>query len=174
MADVQELLSELKIKHTIRDERFSGRPLSVEFHGELRQDQLTAARAMLAHDTGVLSASTAFGKTVIAAWLLAERGVNTLVLVHRRQLLEQWVERLCGFLDLPQTAIGKVGGGRKKTSGMIDVALVQSLVRKGVVDDLVGEYGQVIIDECHHVSAHSFEQVLRRARPNTCSGSPPR
>jgi superfamily II DNA or RNA helicase len=107
MADVQELLSELKIKHTIRDERFSGRPLSVEFQGELRQDQLTAARAMLAHDAGVLSASTAFGKTVIAAWLLAERGVNTLVLVHRRQLLEQWVERLCGFLDLPQTAIGR-------------------------------------------------------------------
>jgi superfamily II DNA or RNA helicase len=119
---------------------------------------------MLAHDTGVLSASTAFGKTVIAAWLIAKRGVNTLVLVHRRQLLEQWVERLCGFLDLPQTAIGKVGGGRKKTSGMIDVALVQSLVRKGVVDDLVGEYGHIIIDECHHVSAHSFEQVLRRAK----------
>ena len=164
MADVQELLSELKIKQTIRDERFFGWALGVEFHGELRQDQLTAATAMLAHDTGVLSASTAFGKTVIAAWLIANRGVNALVLVHRRQLLEQWVERLCGFLDLPQTAIGNVGGGRKKTSGMIDVALVQSLVRKGVVDDRVGEYGHIIIDECHHVSAHSFEQVLRRAK----------
>src|SRR5205807_9397806 len=129
LGDVQELLSELKIAHVIRDERAFGRPLTVEFRGELRHEQLIAASAMLAHDTGVLSAGTAFGKTVIAAWLIAKRGINALVLVHRRQLLEQWVERLCGFLDLPQTAIGKVGGGRKKTSGMIDVALVQSLVR---------------------------------------------
>jgi hypothetical protein len=164
LADVQELLSGLKINYIIRDERFSGRPLAVEFHGELRQDQLIAARAMLAHDTGVLSASTAFGKTVIAAWLIAKRGVNTLVLVHRRQLLEQWIERLCAFLDLPRRAIGYIGGGGKRPNGSIDVALVQSLVRKGVVDDRVAEYGHVIVDECHHVSAHSFEQVLRRAK----------
>jgi superfamily II DNA or RNA helicase/very-short-patch-repair endonuclease len=164
LGDVQELLSGLRINHTICDERFYGRPLTVEFRGELHQQQLIAAMAILAHDTGVLSASTAFGKTVIAAWLIAKRGVNTLVLVHRRQLLEQWIERLCTFLGLPRTAIGHIGGGRKKFHGMIDVALVQSLVRKGVVDDRIGEYGHIIIDECHHVSAHSFEQVLRRAK----------
>jgi hypothetical protein len=164
LADVQELLSELNITHNMRDERCPGRPLAVEFRGELRHEQLTAAGAILAHDTGVLSASTAFGKTVIAAWLIAKRGVNTLVLVHRRQLLEQWIERLYLFLNLPSKSIGQIEGGRKKPNGMIDVALVQSLVRKGVVDDCVGEYGHVIIDECHHLSAHSFEQVLRRAK----------
>ena len=96
LEDVQELLSDLHIEAVVRDERYAGKPLDVEFHGELRPEQETAARAMLAHDTGVLSATTAFGKTVVAAWLIAQRGVNTLVLVHRRQLLEQWVERLVG------------------------------------------------------------------------------
>src|SRR6266446_5223772 len=164
LGDVQELLSELKITHVIHDERFSGRPLTVEFRGALRQEQLTAASAMLAHDTGVLCASTAFGKTVIAAWLIAKRRANTLVLVHRRQLLEQWIERLCAFLDLPEKVIGHIGGGRKNPTGVIDVALVQSLVRKGVVDERVGEYAHLIVDECHHLSAHSFEQVVRRAK----------
>ncbi len=170
LGDVQELLSDLNITAVTRDERCSGRPLTVGFRGELRPGQLTAARAMLAHDTGVLSAATAFGKTVVAAWLIAQRRVNTLVLVHRRQLLEQWIERLSAFLDLPPKSIGRIGGGRKKPNGMLDVALIQSLVRKGVVDDRVGEYGQLIIDECHHLSAHSFEQVARRAKAKYVAG----
>jgi len=170
LGDVQEFLSELKITHVIRDERVVGQPLTVEFRGELRDEQLTAARAMLAHDTGVLSASTAFGKTVVAAWLIAQRRVNTLVLVHRRQLLEQWIERLCAFLDLPPKSIGHIGGGRKKPNGMLDIALIQSLVRKGVVDDRVAEYGHLIVDECHHLSAHSFEQVARRAKAKFVTG----
>ena len=111
-----------------------------------------------------MSATTAFGKTVVAAWLIAQRGVNTLVLVHRRQLLEQWVQRLSTFLDLPPKAIGRIGGGHKKATGSLDVAVIQSLVRKGVVKDCVAEYGQVIVDECHHLSARSFEQVVRRAK----------
>lgn len=111
LSDLLELLSETGIKHRIRDERFSGQPLEVEFRGELRQEQLTAATAMLGHDMGVLSASTAFGKTVVAAWLIAKRSVSTLVLVHRRQLLEQWIERLSAFLDVQRTAIGQIGGG---------------------------------------------------------------
>jgi superfamily II DNA or RNA helicase/very-short-patch-repair endonuclease len=168
--DVQELLSRLKITHVIRDERFLGRPLAVEFRGELRQEQLVAANAMLAHDTGVLSASTAFGKTVVAAWLIARRRVNTLVLVHRRQLLEQWIDRLCAFLDLPPKSIGHIGGGRKKPSGMLDIALIQSLVRKDAVDDHVAEYGHLIVDECHHLPAHSFERVARRAKAKFVTG----
>jgi superfamily II DNA or RNA helicase len=107
---------------------------------------------MLAHDTGVLSATTAFGKTVIAAWLIAQRGVNTLVLVHRRQLLEQWVERLSALLDLPPKSVGRMGGGRRKPTGSLDVAVIQSLVRKGVVRDCVAQYGHVVVDECHHLS----------------------
>jgi superfamily II DNA or RNA helicase len=93
-----------------------------------------------------------------------KRGVNALVLVHRRQLLDQWVERLSTFLDMPANAIGRIGGGRRRPTGRIDVGIIQSLVRKGVVADLVADYGHVIIDECHHLSAHSFEQIARQAK----------
>jgi len=170
LGDLYELLVKLKITPVIRDERFCGRPLTVMFRGALRQEQLSAARAMLDHDTGVLSASTAFGKTVVAAWLIAQRRVNALVLVHRRQLLEQWIERLRAFLDLDPKSIGYVGGGRRKLSGVVDIALIQSLACRGAVDDCVAEYGHLIVDECHHLSASSFEQVARRAKAKFVTG----
>ena len=107
---------------------------------------------------------------MVAAWLIAQRGVNTLVLVHRQQLLEQWIERLSTFLNLPAKTVGRLGGGRKKLTGMLDVALMQSLVHKGVVDDRVGEYGYLIVDECHHLSARSFELVARRAKAKFVTG----
>jgi superfamily II DNA or RNA helicase/very-short-patch-repair endonuclease len=162
--DVRKTLTDLGIRVVIRDERCVGSRLDVKFHGELRQEQKAAADAMLRHETGVLAAATAFGKTVVAAWLIAQRQVSTLVLVHRRQLLDQWVERLSTFLDIPAKSIGRIGGGRSRPTGKIDVGIIQSLVRKGVVDDLVAEYGHVIVDECHHLSAHSFEQVVRQAK----------
>ena len=164
LEDIEENLQALKIKPIVRDERSLGKLLNVSFCGKLRPEQQVAADAMLKHSTGVLAATTAFGKTVLAAWLIAQRGANTLVLVHRQQLLEQWVERLSEFLGLPTKGIGKLGGGRKKLNGEIDVALMQSLVRKGTVDDRVGDYGHLIVDECHHLSALSFELVARRAR----------
>jgi len=164
LEDVRQVLTDLSIRPVIRDERDNGQPLHATFHGELRPEQKLAADAMLKHETGVLSATTAFGKTVVAAWLIAQRMVSTLVLVHRRQLLDQWVERLVAFLDVPAKSIGRIGGGRKSPTGLLDVGVIQSLVRKGVVDDRVGDYGQVIVDECHHLSAHSFEQVVRRAK----------
>ncbi|MBM2813109.1 MAG: UvsW helicase, partial [Chloroflexi bacterium] len=170
LEDARQVLTDLKIRPVIRDERLSGQPLHATFHGELRTEQKLAAEAMLKHETGVLAATTAFGKTVVAAWLIAQRGVNTLVLVHRRQLLDQWVERLATFLDLPAKSIGRIGGGRNKPTGLLDVAIIQSLVRKGVVDDCVGQYGQLIVDECHHLSAHSFEQVARRAKARFVAG----
>jgi len=165
-----ETLRELKIKPVLLDERCIGVPLKVVFRGALRPDQQAAAEALLAHDTGVLAATTAFGKTVVAAWLIARRGVNTLILVHRQQLLEQWIERLSEFLSLPATAIGRLGGGRNKLTGALDVALVQSLVRKEAVDDRVANYGQVIVDECHHISARSFELAVRRAKAKFITG----
>jgi superfamily II DNA or RNA helicase/very-short-patch-repair endonuclease len=164
LEDVREVLIDLNIRPVIRDERFSGHPLQATFHGELRTEQKFAAEAMLKHDTGVLAATTAFGKTVVAAWLIAQRGVNTLVLVHRRQLLDQWIERLATFLDVSTKSVGRIGGGRHKPTGLLDVAVIQSLLRNDVVNDCVAEYGQVIVDECHHLSAHSFEQVVRRAK----------
>ena len=168
--DVCQLLADHHVKPVLRDERLNGSRLDVKFHGELRSDQKIAADAMCKHDTGVLSATTAFGKTVIGAWLIAQRGVSTLVLVHRRQLLEQWIERLSAFLGLPPKEIGRIGAGRKKPNGLIDVALIQSLVRKDVVDDQVGQYGHLVIDECHHLSAHSFEQVARRFKGKFVTG----
>ena len=170
LEEVLELLRRLKIEPSQRDERFGGTPLEVSFHGELRPEQQAAAQAMAAHETGVLAATTAFGKTVLAAWLIAQRGVNTLVLVHREQLMQQWVERLSTFLGLPTKSIGQIGGGRKKATGVLDVALVQSLVRRGVVSDRVADYGHLVVDECHHLSARSFELVARRAKARFVTG----
>ncbi len=168
--EVLGLLATLRVEVALRDERCHGRPLAVEFCGTLRAEQQQAAAAMLAHDTGVLAATTAFGKTVLAAWLIAQRGVNTLILVHRQQLMEQWMERLSQFLGMPPKAIGRWGGGRKKLTGNIDVALIQSVIRKNVVQDLVGDYGHLVVDECHHLSAHSFELVARRAKARYVTG----
>lgn len=158
------LLASLGVDAAIDDRRTAGVPISLSFIGNLRSDQETAVAALSPHDTGVLAATTAFGKTVVAIRMIAERGVNTLILVHRRQLMDQWVERLVAFSNLPREAIGMVGGGRRKPKGKVDVALIQSLVRKGQVDDLVGEYGHLVVDECHHLSAVSFELVARRAK----------
>ena len=170
LPDALQLMSNLKINCEIEDKRFTGESLEVEFTGKLRSEQLTVANELAKHDIGVLSATTAFGKTVIAAWLIAQRAVNTLVLVHRRQLLEQWIERLSQFLSLPNDSIGRIGGGKKKPTGKVDVAVIQSLVRKGIVDDRIADYGCVIVDECHHLSAYSFEQVIRRAKAKYVTG----
>ena len=143
-----------------------GDPLAsqVRFHGTLHEPQVKAFEALLPHEHGVLAATTAFGKTVVAAALIAQRGCNALVLVHRRELLTQWVERLRTFLDIDPKDIGVIGGGRRKPTGVIDVALIQSLVRRGEVSDVVADYGHLIVDECHHLSAASFELVVRRAK----------
>ena len=162
--DVRAFMNDLEIPITVRDERTAGTTIDATFQGTLRPDQERAAEALLAHETGVLAATTAFGKTVLAAWLIAKRGVNTLVLVHRRQLLDQWVERLSTFLGVATSSIGLIGAGRNKPTRHIDVAIIQSLVRKGVVDDRLGDYGHLVVDECHHLSAQSFEQVARRAK----------
>ena len=164
LEEVQKLLERLKIKVMRRDERCLGSPLDISFNGTLRSEQQAAASAILSHDIGVLAATTAFGKTVVAAWLIAQRRVNTLILVHRQQLLEQWIERLSAFLDVPTKTIGRLGGGRKKLTGVLDVGLIQSFIRKGVVDDRIQTYGHVIVDECHHLSARSFELVARKAK----------
>ncbi len=160
----KELLRENGIQCDLRDERFSGETLAVSFTGTLRSDQEGAVAAMLRHDTGILCAPTAFGKTVTAAALIARRGVNTLVLVHRTELLKQWQERLQTFLDAGKGVIGTIGGGKAKPTGKIDIALMQSLSRKGETSEIVETYGQVIADECHHLSASSFEAILKRAK----------
>ena len=158
------LLRENDIAYDLTDERIHGQPLEVSFAGTLRMDQKAAVSAMLHHDAGVLCAPTAFGKTVSAAAMIARRGVNTLVLVHRTELMKQWQERLLAFLAVDKGMIGVIGGGKSRPSGNIDIAVMQSLSRQGEVNPLVESYGQVIVDECHHVGAVSFDAILRRTK----------
>jgi len=159
-----ELLAANGIRCDFQDERYGGLPIEVAFAGTLRVDQEVAAAAMLQHDTGVLCAPTAFGKTVTAAALIARRGVNTLVLVHRTELLKQWQERLQSFLGVGKGVIGTIGGGKPKPTGKIDIAVIQSLSRRGQVSAVVENYGHVIVDECHHVGAVSFDAILKRVK----------
>jgi len=159
-----DLLRENSIVCDLRDERFHGEAIAASFVGTLRLDQEAAVSAMLQHDTGVLCAPTAFGKTVTAAAMVARRGINTLVLVHRTELLQQWQERLQAFLDVGKGVVGTIGGGKAKPTGKIDIAVMQSLSRQGEVNSLVENYGQVIVDECHHVGAVSFDAILKRTK----------
>lgn len=168
--EVIELFESLKVKVEITDERNKGEPVDVQFNGMLYPEQQSAVEALLKQDMGVLSASTAFGKTVIACFLIAQRKTSTLVVVHRRQLLDQWVEALSRFLSLEKKEIGQIGGGKNRPTGKIDVAMIQSLRDKGVVNDLVGNYGYLIVDECHHISAVSFEQVVRQSKARYVTG----
>ena len=158
------LLKANGIRCDLRDERYGGEPIDISFVGSLRPEQEVAVLAMLHHDAGVLCAPTAFGKTVTAAAIIALRGVNTLVLVHRTELLKQWQERLQAFLGASKGVVGTVGGGKAKPTGRIDIAVMQSLSRQGEVNALVENYGQVIVDECHHVGAASFDAILKRTK----------
>ncbi|MCB5247421.1 MAG: DEAD/DEAH box helicase [Candidatus Cloacimonetes bacterium] len=156
------LMGKLGIITNVRDLRYTGEALTAEFIGKLSPEQLMAGQSLLARDNGILSATTAFGKTVVAIWMIAQRKTNTLIVVHRRQLMEQWLERLGCFLDGAE--FGAVGAGKDKRSGKIDVAILQSLYQGRKVKEFVSDYGMVIVDECHHISAFSFEQVLKEAR----------
>jgi len=160
----QELLRSNGIRANIQDERMDGTPIDAEFAGTLRPDQEDAVAAMLPHDVGVLCAPTAFGKTVTGAAIIARRRINTLILVHRTELLRQWQERLNAFLGIGKGVVGTIGGGKRKPTGKIDIAVMQSLSRKGEVDPLVEDYGQVIVDECHHVGAVSFDAILKSVK----------
>ena len=164
LTDVMALLQTHHIRPVVQDERFRGLPIEVNFNGQLRPVQEDSVRQIVDHDEGILCAPTAFGKTAVAAWLIAKRRVNTLILVHRQQLLDQWQERLAMFLNTPPPSIGHVGGGKMHRTGCIDVAVIQSLYQKEAVKDFVAEYGQVVIDECHHISAFTFEQVMREVK----------
>src|SRR5581483_3502809 len=164
LTETLSLLKMHKIRPDIRDERHAGAPIQVEFRGQLRPFQEEAVSKISDHDEGILCAPTAFGKTAVGAWLIAKRKVNTLIVVHRQQLLDQWQERLGMFLDLPPKSIGHIGGGKMDRTGCVDVAVIQSLYRKDEVKDFVAEYGQVIVDECHHISAFTFEQVMRQVK----------
>jgi superfamily II DNA or RNA helicase len=162
--ELEKLLQEYEVGLVIEDQRHEGETLPVEFKGELTAIQQQAARALLQHDIGVFVAPPGIGKTVLGTYLVAKRARSTLVLVHRRPLLDQWVAQLSMFLGLEEKEIGQIGGGKRKPNGHLDVAMIQSLARLGQIDDIVDTYGQVIVDECHHVPAVSFERVLSEVK----------
>jgi len=159
-SDLEDLITERGVTLDVDDQRQAGKPLSIRFAGELTPVQREAVQAVLEHEIGVIVAPPGVGKTVVGIRLIAERARNTLVLVHRRPLLDQWRAQISLFLGLDAKGIGQIGGGQRRPTEHIDVAMIQSLVRHGQVDDIVTSYGHVIVDECHHVPAFSFEKVL--------------
>ena len=168
--DLEGLLSDLGVSLEVEDRRSIGNPLDFTFQGTLTAIQREAARGILAHDIGVVVAPPGAGKTVIGANLVAERSCNTLILVHRTQLLEQWAAQLALFLNVGADQIGQIGSGKRKPNGSLDVAMLQSLARRRDIGGVVGDYGHVIVDECHHVPAVSFERVLRQVKARYITG----
>src|SRR2546422_7712764 len=168
--ELEQLLREHDSTLLVEDQRCDGKPLGVTFQGQLTPVQKKAGRALLRDDIGVLVAPPGVGKTVIGTYLIATRSRSTLVLVHRQPLLDQWVAQLSMFLGLRPKAIGQVGAGKHAPTGWLDVAMIQSLVRSGRVDDLVATYGHVIVDECHHIPAASFERVLGEVKARFVTG----
>lgn len=168
--DLEALLSFHGIELVLEDERYDGVAERFEFEGTLTQLQVRTVRAFGKHDIGVFVAPPGIGKTVVGIHLIASRRRNTLVLVHRKPIMEQWINQLSMFLGISPREIGRIGGGRRKATGHLDVATIQSLFRKDRVDDLVADYGHVIVDECHHVPAFSFERVMQEVKARYVTG----
>lgn len=163
-SDLEALFREYGIALDVDDQRITGAPLQLRFERALTPVQEQAAEAILAHDIGVFVAPPGAGKTVVGTYLVARRSCSTLVVVHRQPLMDQWRAQLAMFLGVDPKEIGQVGGGKHVPNGRLDIAMIQSLVRHEKVDDIVGRYGHVIVDECHHVPAVSFERVLAAVR----------
>lgn len=173
---VIELLNEADISYQLKDERQAGRSINIRFKGTLYPEQQLAADEMLKHETGILSAATAFGKTALGAYLVAAHHVNTLILVHNTEILKNWLEDLDKFLDIDEkppnyqtksgriktrkSPIGSLRAAHCSLTGIIDVAMISSLGKSPNINPIVKDYGLVIMDECHHAAAATAEDVL--------------
>ena len=161
---IKEICEKSSVNLIIKDKREKGIETDYRFIGKLNKKQENAMNELIAHETGVLCATTGFGKTVIGANIISKLKTNTLVIVNRNNLLDQWKERLSYFLDINKKEIGQCGASKENLNGKLDVASFQSLFKKDNVEELVKNYGLVIVDECHHVAAFSFEKVLKSIR----------
>lgn len=169
---------EASIEYEIEDHREKGRPIRVSFNGDLRTQQDLAAQRLLAYDHGILSAATAFGKTVVCSYLISQRKVNTLILLQSKDLLEQWVDELNKFLTIDEepptyktktgrekkrdSVIGIMHGSKNTLTGIVDVAMVGSMYSKGNFNDFINSYGMVIMDECHHCGSNTSVEVMKK------------
>lgn len=168
--EVVALLKEHGIASLSEEQRALGAGLDLQFRGRLSAVQEQAVDALGAHDIGIFVAPPGVGKTIVGIFMVAKRARSTLILVHRKPLLDQWVAQLSLFLGIEPKEIGQFGGGKHTANGRLDVAMIQSLVHKGAVNDLVANYGHVIVDECHHLPASSFERVLAEVKARYVTG----
>ena len=161
--DTVKVLTQHGIRPVITDHTVHGTPIPVHFTAQLTPEQHLAVQALSPHESGVLDAATGFGKTLVAAYLIAQRQVNTLVLVPNLQILSQWKEHLAWALAFDQpTAVGQWGGVQKKATGVVDIATLQTVSRADGAT-LLENYGFLIVDECHHLASPSFETILRKS-----------
>ena len=165
------------ISYKIEDKRTKGQELNISFRGELRESQIPAVETMLGNETGILHAATAFGKTVVCCDMIARRGISTLILVDRADLMNQWIKRLDEFLDIDEelpeyqtktgrtrkrkSLIGNLQGAHDTLTGIVDVAMIRSLKKKDGFHPMLKEYAQVYFDECHHAASESAIEVLQ-------------
>ncbi|MDO4323808.1 MAG: DEAD/DEAH box helicase family protein [Lachnospiraceae bacterium] len=175
-----ENMEQAKIPYEIEDERQAGRNIRVNFKGELREEQKPALNEMLKFDNGILHAATAFGKTVVCSAMIAEKKVNTLIILESSSLMEQWKEALERFLDIDEElpeyrtktgrirvrkeVIGRLQGAHDSMTGIIDIAMAGSLYRKGKFHKLLNQYGMILVDECHHAASDTILNVLKEAK----------
>ena len=160
LEDIKDLLRKYNINFSIKDERVFGKKFRVKFKGNLEKEQSVAVNNILSKDIGILVAPPGTGKTVMAINAIAKRKTNTLILVHRKNIMEQWKKQLNYLLNIDKDKIGQIGGNKNKPTGIIDVATFQSLDSENGVNNRIINYGFVIVDECHHISAFSFEKIL--------------
>lgn len=161
---IKEICKQSHVKLCMQDRREEGKKQEFQFQGRLNKKQEKALKELLKQEIGVLCAATGFGKTVVGANLIAKLQTSTLVLVNRSSLLEQWKDRLSFFLGIEKKEIGQIGAGKDKPNHKIDVANFQTLYKKEKLEEILKEYGLVIVDECHHASSFSFEFVLSKIR----------
>lgn len=170
MDDLKALLSENSSALLVDDKRNSGAYCDFNFLGNLTEIQVKAAKELLKHNIGVFVAPPGVGKTILGIQLIAQRKTNTLVLVHRKPLLDQWRAQIAAFLGIPLKEIGHIGGGKDKATNIIDVAMIQSQESQSNLNERLKNYGHIIVDECHHISAVSFERVLTEANAKFITG----
>ena len=163
LEQVDSMVIEAGSKLDVNDVRTKVAPRDFSFKVTLSAQQERAVHAMSAHDLGVLVAPPGTGKTVMACALIAHHRAPTLVLVHRKPLADQWRDRLEACLGLVPSEIGQIGSGRSRPTGVVDIAMIQSLARHQDGNDLFEGYGLVVVDECHHLPAVSFETCVKRA-----------
>ena len=178
--ELWENIKQADIDYEMEDERQQGRKINVDFKGELRPEQDKALKELIRYDNGILHAATAFGKTVVSSAIIAQKKINTLIILESSALIEQWKEALEIFLNINEglpayetktgrvrkrkSLIGTLQGAHDSMTGIIDIAMAGSLCKKGKYHKMMNEYGLVLIDECHHSASETIANVLKEVK----------